>query len=309
MRCMIYSLHRLRTISCCLEALRTTIYLHRRGAFSVARFDRQGNAKAYESWNEQQNWLHVFFVYGINRIKKKSFWGRMAQKVTFMRTIKLLSVFVLAMSSFIAHAQDVIVKNDGSTITSKVTEITNSEIKYKKFSNLNGPIYTIGKNEVNYINYENGERETITPSLTLDSTFKNATPTQDHFRTSDSELLKASIVQPALRNAEKFRKRAFIGGGFLLAASISFFCAGESIDGRYLFGGILAGASLVWGGSFLLAAKNQSKKAQYYSETAVPIMQLEITDSKKSSLYANIDLLNDGFGRNKTLGLGLHLNF
>ena len=28
------------------------IWLHLRGAFSVARFDLQGDAKAYESWNE-----------------------------------------------------------------------------------------------------------------------------------------------------------------------------------------------------------------------------------------------------------------
>ena len=81
-----------------------------------------------------------------------------------MRIIKFLSVVVLAMFSVIAHAQDVIVKKDGNTITSKVTEITSSEIKYKKFSNQNGPTYTIGKNEVNYINYENGEREQISIS-------------------------------------------------------------------------------------------------------------------------------------------------
>ena len=29
-----------------------SIYLHWRGAFGVARFDLQGNAKAYRSWNE-----------------------------------------------------------------------------------------------------------------------------------------------------------------------------------------------------------------------------------------------------------------
>ena len=28
------------------------LYIHIRGAFSVARFDLQGNAKAYRSWNE-----------------------------------------------------------------------------------------------------------------------------------------------------------------------------------------------------------------------------------------------------------------
>ena len=36
------------------------LYIHIRGAFSVARFDNPGNAKAFLSWNEQHDWLHVF---------------------------------------------------------------------------------------------------------------------------------------------------------------------------------------------------------------------------------------------------------
>ena len=28
--------------------------MHRRGAFGIARFDRQGNARAFTTWNEQQ---------------------------------------------------------------------------------------------------------------------------------------------------------------------------------------------------------------------------------------------------------------
>ena len=30
------------------------LYTHSRGAFSIARFDNLGNAKAYRPWNEQQ---------------------------------------------------------------------------------------------------------------------------------------------------------------------------------------------------------------------------------------------------------------
>lgn len=37
------------------------LYVYR-GAFVVARFDNQGNAKAYLRWNEQQMRLHVFCV-------------------------------------------------------------------------------------------------------------------------------------------------------------------------------------------------------------------------------------------------------
>ncbi len=35
-----------------------TIYILR-GAFSVARFDISGNARAFIEWNEQAGWLHV----------------------------------------------------------------------------------------------------------------------------------------------------------------------------------------------------------------------------------------------------------
>ena len=45
--------------------------------------------------------------------------------------------------SLCLSAQDVIVKRDGSTILSKVLEVNKTDIKYKKFSNLNGPTYTI----------------------------------------------------------------------------------------------------------------------------------------------------------------------
>ena len=61
--------------------------------------------------------------------------------------------------SLSVSAQDVIVKKDGSTILSKVLEVNVADIKYKKFSNLNGPTYTITKSEIMSINYENGEKD------------------------------------------------------------------------------------------------------------------------------------------------------
>ena len=69
--------------------------------------------------------------------------------------VALLSLFV----SFSVFAQDVIVKKDGSTIISKVYEVGRNEVKYKKYSNLNGPIYSIAKKEVMAINYENGDKD------------------------------------------------------------------------------------------------------------------------------------------------------
>ena len=61
-------------------------------------------------------------------------------------------------------AQDVIVKKDGTTILSKVLEISGTEIKYKKWSNQDGPMYLINKSEVHSINYQNGEVELMSKS-------------------------------------------------------------------------------------------------------------------------------------------------
>lgn len=65
------------------------------------------------------------------------------------------------MCSVSVYAQDVIVKKDGSTILSKVLEVNTADIKYKKYSNQNGPIYTINKSDVMTINYENGEKDSF----------------------------------------------------------------------------------------------------------------------------------------------------
>lgn len=79
-----------------------------------------------------------------------------------MRIIVVL--FVMMLSAIVADAQDVIVKKDGSIILSKVLEVNSSDIKYKKFSNLNGPTYSVEKAEVLSINYENGEKDVFTES-------------------------------------------------------------------------------------------------------------------------------------------------
>ncbi|MBP5135637.1 MAG: hypothetical protein ILP24_07775 [Paludibacteraceae bacterium] len=86
---------------------------------------------------------------------------------------KLLLLFVLFYASLMTMAQDVIVKKDGSTIQSKVLEINGTEIKYKKWSNLEGPLYNINKNEIYSINYQNGEVELITIETNPQSSYSN----------------------------------------------------------------------------------------------------------------------------------------
>ena len=60
-----------------------------------------------------------------------------------------------------SKAQDIIIRNDGSEILSKVIEVTQSDVKYKKLSNPNGPTYTISISDIKSITYENGEQDSF----------------------------------------------------------------------------------------------------------------------------------------------------
>lgn len=89
---------------------------------------------------------------------------------------RLLLLVVLFCASWSVLAQDVIVKKDGSTILSKVMEINDAEIKYKKWSNQDGPVYSIKRVEVSSINYQNGEVEKYSDEVTGSSSTNEVTP-------------------------------------------------------------------------------------------------------------------------------------
>lgn len=70
--------------------------------------------------------------------------------------IYLLSSVFFIMTHISLPAQDTIRTTGNSIIEAKIIEITQNEVKYKKFTNQSGPLYTINKTEVVMIAYENG---------------------------------------------------------------------------------------------------------------------------------------------------------
>ena len=70
----------------------------------------------------------------------------------------MTAIFLFAFAELVL-SQDVILKKDNTTILSKVLEINSTEVKYKKWSNQDGPTYSISRYEVTSINYQNGEVE------------------------------------------------------------------------------------------------------------------------------------------------------
>ena len=101
---------------------------------------------------------------------------------------KLLLVLVL-LTSTCAFAQDKIITRSSSVIEAKVIEIGNDFIKYKRFSNQDGPVYSIPKKDITTIWYENGEEETFENS-------NLSTPSVPQEPVEESLILKSGTEIP-----------------------------------------------------------------------------------------------------------------
>jgi hypothetical protein len=131
--------------------------------------------------------------------------------------------FFLAGGIFSVNAQDIIILKNGDEIESKVIEISPAEIRYKRFSNLDGPTVAIPAADVSLIIYEDGTQEAIIA--------KNTTP-------------KA-------KRAEDFKLIAF-GCNFLLGGGIGSFVQGDIGGG--VFG--LIGELVSW--TVILSGRNEN---------------------------------------------------
>ena len=58
-------------------------------------------------------------------------------------------------------AQDLIVLKNGSILEARVLEISQTEIRYKRFDHLDGPTIVIPIDDVLSIRYENGRQESF----------------------------------------------------------------------------------------------------------------------------------------------------
>lgn len=71
----------------------------------------------------------------------------------------ILTTLTTILTLTLCFSQDIITKNSGEDIQTKILEVTTTEVKYKKFDNQNGPIYTILKSDVRMVRYENGAKD------------------------------------------------------------------------------------------------------------------------------------------------------
>ena len=75
---------------------------------------------------------------------------------------RIIVLPTLCLIALLAQAQDVIIFRDGSEVEAKVTEISETQVRYKVWTNQDGPTFVKNVSDIFQIRYENGQKQTFT---------------------------------------------------------------------------------------------------------------------------------------------------
>ncbi len=130
---------------------------------------------------------------------------------------KILIILLIFFAKF-SFAQDVITKKNGDEINAKVTEVSTTEIKYKKTDNPD-VVYTILKTDVFMIKYSNGTKDifnestpvTTTQTTTATTTNQNTNTTVNN--TATNTATTTANTQSDCEKAESDAKNDYKANG------------------------------------------------------------------------------------------------
>ena len=223
---------------------------------------------------------------------------------------QLLLLFLLLCSASVMRAQDVIVKKDGSTILSKVLEVGENEVKYKRFDNLNGPTYTISKSELQAINYQNGAKDTFSTPKREENRYLPNNQNDGVQQYNDRALLALDRANHnPYKKAKNLKKIGWISGGTLVGIGSILLIVGLSSDDddSVIVGSAMTGAGVI--STSILWSLSHHYKKRDNSIIVSSIYQKDLKFSNGSAISLAADLLSDRTNKNNTIGLGLRYNF
>lgn len=82
-------------------------------------------------------------------------------------------ILFLTIANLKSYCQDLIYLKNNSNIKAHITEINDETVYYKKYENLTGPEYTIAKNEILLIRFQDGESILFDNSNSFENNSKN----------------------------------------------------------------------------------------------------------------------------------------
>ncbi len=105
----------------------------------------------------------------------------------YMKKIIFSAVLVIA-GNVAVSAQDLIVKNTGEDQQAKILEVGQNEIKYKKWDNLDGPVYSLSVSDILLIRYENGTNEVFNKKP-VTASYQASVYNDDSYRNAPTEIV------------------------------------------------------------------------------------------------------------------------
>lgn len=183
---------------------------------------------------------------------------------------RIIVFIVLCLLGKALFAQDIITTIDGNDIQVKVTEVGPSHISYKKFSNLDGPTYTMNISDVRMITYENGEREVYVDHgvNTKSTSLPQGIMTYNSWSgkvsvggvTMENEFLEKYFTQEDYNLYKGGKVASTVGGVIGIIGAIPFGAGiGILIGGGKANVGLLAGGGVAFLGGLLVNAIGASK--------------------------------------------------
>jgi len=116
--------------------------------------------------------------------------------------LRFLLGFIVCFYSISGISQDLITKKDGTDIQAKVLEVNISEVKYKKFDNIEGTTFKILKSDIVLIRYQNGTKDIFTNQQP--STVSNQTNPVSSSPTYPNSTKSPSYIQESKEESSVF---------------------------------------------------------------------------------------------------------
>ena len=212
-----------------------------------------------------------------------------------MKRILFLLVFFL--SALTCYSQDIVTFVNGKSLKAKVLEVTQAEIKYRLFDNLEGPLYTKSKEEVFSITYSNGTSE----RFYMDMLASNKTVNQLYTMTPIDPKL-----ENRLRRLKVWSAICRIFGGVELG-----FCTFIGImDDRGSIGVMLCGLEgfVTLGIGYGLDAKRERLMKKNHLAGSVPVLQKEFKFDNYT-IAPSVDMLSYRNNPLDGVGAGVKISF
>ena len=125
---------------------------------------------------------------------------------------RLLATLLFAGTALTAAAQDRIVKTDNSSIEARVLEISPETVRYKRFSNPDGPTYVLPAADIRLIRFANGEVEEFSKAAPEPAAPAPAPVVEPEVEPAPDPAVAPTVVPPAAPAAEAEASAAALPG-------------------------------------------------------------------------------------------------